>query len=196
MLITVMANVVFGGAYATEIIAAQRVFYNQRWGFTYQILLGTHRWISSAKRHRRLGTYYAISTPFSPVNPIIWVFFWRTPKTISRLAIGHDMATNPRQLRPLQHSTLVLLHISRPKAASRAIFLLLFNWVVSMVLGTRLPLYSSQCLQLCLLDCPQQCCRKPGMCLAAVSVVGGDLILPPARSLSCLATIPGLVSTS
>lgn len=35
-----MANVVFGGAYATEIIAAQRVFYNQKWGFTYQILLG------------------------------------------------------------------------------------------------------------------------------------------------------------
>ena len=38
--ITVMSNVVYGGAYATEIIAAQRVFYAQSWGFGYQILLG------------------------------------------------------------------------------------------------------------------------------------------------------------
>ncbi|EIN13377.1 OPT oligopeptide transporter [Punctularia strigosozonata HHB-11173 SS5] len=37
--ITVMANVVVGGAYATEVIAAQRVFYGQNWPFAYQILL-------------------------------------------------------------------------------------------------------------------------------------------------------------
>lgn len=38
-LITVMANVVAGGAYATDIIAAQRIFYNQRWSATYQLTL-------------------------------------------------------------------------------------------------------------------------------------------------------------
>lgn len=38
-----MANVVYGGAYATEVIAAQRVFYNQQWGYGYQILLGELR---------------------------------------------------------------------------------------------------------------------------------------------------------
>jgi OPT family oligopeptide transporter len=38
-LITVMANVVAGGAYATDIIAAQRTFYLQRWGAAYQLLL-------------------------------------------------------------------------------------------------------------------------------------------------------------
>ncbi|KAF8315052.1 OPT-domain-containing protein [Clavulina sp. PMI_390] len=39
VLITVMANVVYGGAYATEVIAAQRVFYQQTPSFGYQILL-------------------------------------------------------------------------------------------------------------------------------------------------------------
>ncbi|KAG9102178.1 hypothetical protein FS749_013381 [Ceratobasidium sp. UAMH 11750] len=38
-LITVMANVVAGGAYATDIIATQRVFYGQRWSASYQLLL-------------------------------------------------------------------------------------------------------------------------------------------------------------
>ncbi|KAB5593002.1 OPT oligopeptide transporter [Ceratobasidium theobromae] len=38
-LITVMANVVAGGAYATDIIAAQRIFYQQRWGAVYQLAL-------------------------------------------------------------------------------------------------------------------------------------------------------------
>ncbi|KAG8831066.1 hypothetical protein FRC18_007173 [Serendipita sp. 400] len=38
-LITVMANVVAGGAYATDIIAAQRIFYEQRWSATYQLTL-------------------------------------------------------------------------------------------------------------------------------------------------------------
>ncbi|KAG8683514.1 hypothetical protein FRC08_014245 [Ceratobasidium sp. 394] len=34
-----MANVVAGGAYATDIIATQRVFYGQRWSASYQLLL-------------------------------------------------------------------------------------------------------------------------------------------------------------
>lgn len=34
-----MANVVSGGAYATDIIAAQRIFYNQHWGAAYQLML-------------------------------------------------------------------------------------------------------------------------------------------------------------
>jgi len=38
-LITVMANVVAGGAYATDIIAAQRTFYLQQWSVAYQLLL-------------------------------------------------------------------------------------------------------------------------------------------------------------
>jgi len=38
-LITVMANVVAGGAYATDIIAAQRVFYDQQWSAAYQLTL-------------------------------------------------------------------------------------------------------------------------------------------------------------
>ena len=38
-LITVMANVVAGGAYATDIIATQRTFYLQQWSVTYQLLL-------------------------------------------------------------------------------------------------------------------------------------------------------------
>ena len=38
-LITVMANVVAGGAYATDIIAAQRIFYLQQWSTAYQLLL-------------------------------------------------------------------------------------------------------------------------------------------------------------
>ncbi|KAG8846608.1 hypothetical protein FRB96_001952 [Tulasnella sp. 330] len=38
-LVTVMANVVSGGAYATDIIASQRTFYNQHWGVTYQLCL-------------------------------------------------------------------------------------------------------------------------------------------------------------
>ncbi|KAH7330722.1 OPT oligopeptide transporter protein-domain-containing protein [Rhizoctonia solani] len=38
-LITVMANVVAGGAYATDIIAAQKIFYGQHWGATYQLSL-------------------------------------------------------------------------------------------------------------------------------------------------------------
>lgn len=37
--ITVMANVVVGGAYATDVIAAQVMFYNQKLTFGYQILL-------------------------------------------------------------------------------------------------------------------------------------------------------------
>ncbi|KZP32187.1 OPT oligopeptide transporter [Athelia psychrophila] len=37
--ITVMANVVVGGAYATDIVAAQRVFYGQQLGWSYQIML-------------------------------------------------------------------------------------------------------------------------------------------------------------
>ncbi|KAL9939609.1 hypothetical protein V8E36_001426 [Tilletia maclaganii] len=38
-MITVMANVTAGGAYATEVIGVQRFLYNQRWGAAYQILL-------------------------------------------------------------------------------------------------------------------------------------------------------------
>lgn len=38
-LITVMANVVSGGAYATDIIAAQRIFYDQHWSAAYQLSL-------------------------------------------------------------------------------------------------------------------------------------------------------------
>ncbi|QRW05770.1 OPT oligopeptide transporter protein [Ceratobasidium sp. AG-Ba] len=38
-LITVMANVVAGGAYATDIIAAQKIYYNQHWSAAYQLLL-------------------------------------------------------------------------------------------------------------------------------------------------------------
>ena len=37
--ITVMANVVVGGAYATDIVATQRVFYGQQLGWSYQIML-------------------------------------------------------------------------------------------------------------------------------------------------------------
>lgn len=37
--ITVMANVVAGGAYATDIILTQRVFYNQRVSYGYQIVI-------------------------------------------------------------------------------------------------------------------------------------------------------------
>jgi hypothetical protein len=177
-----MANVVFGGAYATEVIAAQRVFYNQRWGFTYQILLGTRPRLDllASKRHYIFGTYWAISMQFSPINAIIWVFVWWASKTVSCLAVGYDMATDPRQLRPLQHSTLFLLHISRSEDAPRAILWLLLNGVISMVLGTWLSLHSSQYLQLCLLDCSQECCRKPGMRICRRQRVGGDLIGPPA----------------
>lgn len=38
-LITVMANVVAGGAYATDVIATQRMFFGQRWGFGYEFML-------------------------------------------------------------------------------------------------------------------------------------------------------------
>jgi OPT family oligopeptide transporter len=38
-LITIMAGVAYQSAYATDIIAVQRVFYNQIWSFAYQILL-------------------------------------------------------------------------------------------------------------------------------------------------------------
>ncbi|KAG8963485.1 hypothetical protein FRC03_002954 [Tulasnella sp. 419] len=38
-LVTVMANVVSGGAYATDIIASQRTFYDQKWSVTYQLSL-------------------------------------------------------------------------------------------------------------------------------------------------------------
>ncbi|KAG9026338.1 hypothetical protein FRB95_008983 [Tulasnella sp. JGI-2019a] len=38
-LVTVMANVVSGGAYATDIIASQRTFYDQHWGVSYQLCL-------------------------------------------------------------------------------------------------------------------------------------------------------------
>ncbi|KAI5124408.1 hypothetical protein M0805_008292 [Coniferiporia weirii] len=38
-LITVMSNVVAGGAYATDVIATQRLYFNQHWGFGYQLLL-------------------------------------------------------------------------------------------------------------------------------------------------------------
>lgn len=34
-----MANVVAGGAYATDVIAAQRIFFDQHWNLGYQILL-------------------------------------------------------------------------------------------------------------------------------------------------------------
>lgn len=34
-----MANVGAGAAYATDIVAVQRVFYNERWNFSYQWLI-------------------------------------------------------------------------------------------------------------------------------------------------------------
>jgi OPT family oligopeptide transporter len=39
VVITVMANVVVGGAYATDIVATQKVFYGQELSFSYQIML-------------------------------------------------------------------------------------------------------------------------------------------------------------
>jgi len=39
VVITVMANVVVGGAYATDIVATQKVFYGQQISFSYQIML-------------------------------------------------------------------------------------------------------------------------------------------------------------
>lgn len=38
-LITVMSNVVSGGAYGTDVIATQRIHFDQHWGLGYQILL-------------------------------------------------------------------------------------------------------------------------------------------------------------
>ncbi|KAH8120611.1 glutathione transporter [Phellopilus nigrolimitatus] len=38
-LITVMSNVVASGAYATDVIATQRMYFNQHWGLGYQLLL-------------------------------------------------------------------------------------------------------------------------------------------------------------
>ena len=38
-MITVMANVVASGAYATDVIATQRMYFNQNWGIGYQLLL-------------------------------------------------------------------------------------------------------------------------------------------------------------
>lgn len=37
--ITVMANVVAGGAYATDVIATQRIYFDQSWDLGYQMLL-------------------------------------------------------------------------------------------------------------------------------------------------------------
>lgn len=37
--VTVMANVVVGGAYGTDVVATQRVFYDQNWGTGYAIVL-------------------------------------------------------------------------------------------------------------------------------------------------------------
>lgn len=34
-----MANVGSGSAYATDVVAVQRVFYNESWSFTYQWLI-------------------------------------------------------------------------------------------------------------------------------------------------------------
>jgi OPT family oligopeptide transporter len=39
--ITVMANVVVGGAYATDVIVTQKIFYHQQLSFGYQVLLVT-----------------------------------------------------------------------------------------------------------------------------------------------------------
>ncbi|KAG8844060.1 hypothetical protein FRB96_003293 [Tulasnella sp. 330] len=39
VLITIMASVGSGSAYATDVVAVQRVFYNQRWSFAYQWLI-------------------------------------------------------------------------------------------------------------------------------------------------------------
>ena len=39
VLITIMASVGSGSAYATDVVAVQRVFYNQTWNFSYQWLV-------------------------------------------------------------------------------------------------------------------------------------------------------------
>lgn len=39
MLVTIMATVGYSSAYATDIVAVQRVFYNQSWNFSYQWLM-------------------------------------------------------------------------------------------------------------------------------------------------------------
>lgn len=39
VLVTIMATVGYQSAYATDIVAVQRVFYNQSWNFSYQWLM-------------------------------------------------------------------------------------------------------------------------------------------------------------
>lgn len=68
------------------------------------------------------------------------------------MAVVHDMAPNPRQLRPLQHPSFLVFHLPRSKVLPGAVFLLLFNWVIRLVLGAWLSLHSSQLFQLHLLD--------------------------------------------
>lgn len=99
----------------------------------------------------------------SAVYSIVWVLLWRPPETLSRMAILHDMARNPRQLCYVQYPPLILLHVPRPDAIARAIFLLLLGRVVLLVLGTWLPIHCSQRFQFCLLDCPKQRCCQPGI---------------------------------
>lgn len=144
-----MANVVYGGAYATEVIAAQRVFYNQKPTIPYQLLLGmlVYPFLVQVR-------YELTGRTISAVYSIIWVLLWWPPETLSRLALLHDMAGDPRQLRHVQYSPLLLLHVPRPNIITGAIFLLLFSRVVFLVLGTWLPIHCTQRLQFCLLDRP------------------------------------------
>ena len=107
--IVVMAGVSFSVAYATDIILAQLVFYNQDFGTVFQLLLTISTQslgygIAGVMR-RYLGKHYCNSCPPSlPFRACSLLFAFFVLTTLPSLSVpsGYDLAGNPRFCNPPQ----------------------------------------------------------------------------------------------
>lgn len=89
VLITIMASVSYQSAYATDIIAVQRFFYNQTadngWGYGYQIMLV----ISTQMIGFCLGEFFSVNNVAATDDPLR-----RSLPKDARLALCYDLAVD------------------------------------------------------------------------------------------------------
>ncbi|KAJ3484284.1 hypothetical protein NLI96_g5747 [Meripilus lineatus] len=121
---TVMAGVGAQAAYATEIVAVQRVLYMQQFNFAYQwmLVMSTQVWLSKG--------YYS----------------WRARKETASCSCFYDLAQCPRALRPLQYLAFAKICRHREKRGSQSgeILYICLRLSNPLVFCSGIPLSSSE----------------------------------------------------
>lgn len=146
-----MGGVGAASAYATDIVAVQRVFYNQNYSFLYQWMLV----MSTQLIGFAMG---GIGKRFLVSPPSMSELCMRSRRRIILMNLVDSLACEPRLMRSVQHTPLTTLRWNGLARGSHARALLphCLHVLLHLVLLPRLSLHRPLCLLLGHLDFPTQ----------------------------------------